>query len=124
MVIKEPKVTIGAVDEALKRHNCRERLEVLDDLLANSTTKKRVPAPPPPPGGIGLREAERKYGVAATTISGWRRKEWLRTLLDTRNTTYVDEKELLKLIKVFKPQAKRGTKAIKRELEKSHNNKK
>jgi hypothetical protein len=56
--------------------------------------KRREKAPPPPEGGIGIREAGRKYGLSRQTISRWAKDGKIKILERTSNWLYIDEKSL------------------------------
>lgn len=96
MVIKErqKRVTIGTVEETLIKHNCQERIEIMEDLKSRG----REPRREPPPGSICLREAARKYGISHPTLSRRVKDGTLKVVERTKNWLYIDESALKQLI--------------------------
>ncbi len=74
---------------------------------------RQVP-PSPPKGGIGIREAGRKYDVAPETICKWVRRGLIRVLLETKNVKYIDEAMLVKIVKIYQEAPGRGRWTVRR----------
>lgn len=103
--------------------DCPEKcVEVLMGFLEkNLEESRRRPTLPRPQGGITLREAERKYGLHRSTLSGWRKNGWITTLLETPGKVYLNEKEILKIAKE-KDGLKRGSRSMSNKLKKGEIN--
>lgn len=90
-------------------------VEYLEKDMENS---KRRPAPPPPLGGISIRAASRKYGIASSTITGWMQKGFIRVLEKRLNWTYLVESDVAEISDLHKSSPKRGWASITRKLAK------
>lgn len=90
--------------------------KVLDTLIADRQNNKRQPAPPAPKGGIGIRAAGRKCEIANPTISAWVKKGYIPVILRTKNTLYIDESELLKVVELYKKNPGQGKNTLKKLL--------
>lgn len=86
--------------------------KVIRQIIAEKHNHKREPSPPPPTGGISLRAAERKYGIANETISGWVKRGLIPVLLRTRNWLYIDEARLVEVIQRYRQNPGQGKRTI------------
>ncbi len=93
-----------------------ERERILRGYLEDKASRKRQPPPPAPPGGIGIREAGRKYNVASVNISKWVRKGFIPVLLETKNIKYIDEPTLVKVIQIYLEAPGRGRWTVRKAL--------
>lgn len=74
---------------------------------------KRQKAPPPPDGGISIREAARKYGLSNVTIWRWVNNKFIPVILETKNTTYIDESRFAEIASSYNSLPKGTRKTIK-----------
>jgi hypothetical protein len=86
---------------------------VLKTVIEDRQNHKRQPKPEPPTGGISLRAAERKYGIAHETLARWVKRGLIPILLRTPNWLYVDEAKLVEVIQRYKQNPGQGKKTIK-----------
>lgn len=87
--LERKMVTISEAERIIKESKTPgEAVERLRSL------PKRQPKPPAPEGGIGIREAARKYGISRMTVSRWANKGKIRILQRRKNWLYVDEGDL------------------------------
>ncbi len=91
-------------------------IKVLKQVEAHMENGRRQPKPPAPEGGISIRAAGRKYGIAPRTISGWAQRGYIPVMLRTRNELYVDEKKLIEVIKFYKTSPGQGKSTIRQKL--------
>lgn len=103
------RVKIG--EEELERFKVTDKRtwEMINELREK---RRREPAPAPPKGGISLRAASRKYRVPQTTISSWIKSAFLPVLLRTNVRVYVDENQLLELVRVRANNTGRGNRSV------------
>lgn len=87
---------------------------VFKQAMVHADNNKRQPKPPPPEGGISIRAAGRKYGIAPRTISGWVQRGLIPILLVTRNEKYIDETILAKIVQEYKKAPGQGKFTIRR----------
>jgi len=106
MVIKERRFLTIAEAEKIYLES-KSKQEVLSK-LADVKKRCRQPAPPAPEGGIGLREAERKYGIISETLSKWTRQGYIPVILRTANKLYVDEKTVAEIAKRYVDKGHQG----------------
>lgn len=85
---------------------------VVGQIIADRNNHRRQPKLPPPEGGISLRAAERKYGIAHETLARWVRKGLIPVLLRTPNWLYVDEAKLAEVVQRYKQNPGQGKKTI------------
>lgn len=85
---------------------------VLETVLEDRQEKKRLPAPEPPAGGISLRAASRKYGIANQTLSRWVKRGMVSVILRTENWLYVDEGKLGELIERYRQNPGQGKRTL------------
>lgn len=86
---------------------------VVNQLIINHNNNKRQPKPSPPDGGISIRAAARKYGIAHRTISRWVKAGYIPVLQHARNWLYIDEAHLANLVNIYKTNPGQGKKTIK-----------
>ena len=86
--------------------------KVVRQIIVKRNNNQRQPKLPPPEGGISIRAAGRKYGLAPRTISGWVKRGLVPILLRTSNWLYVDEAKLAEVIQKYKQAPGQGKKTI------------
>lgn len=107
MVIKRKWMPIEMVETILSENKtAEEKLDKLGREINNLPT--REPKPPAPEGGISLRVASKKYGICHQTLSSWRKKGIIKTLLETANEIYVDEVSVSTISSLYKQNPGRG----------------
>ena len=89
-----------AEETSLKPEEVTRVLEVVRVRIENG---RRQPKQNPPEGGIGIREAARKYYIPPSTIRGWITEGKVQVLLITRNWKYISENDLANELKYYKP---------------------
>jgi hypothetical protein len=109
------RVLIG-IDDIQKANILSESEKRKLTMLIREMAKKRQrpERQPAPDGSISIREAERKYGISARTISGWVSKGYIPILLRTKNWLYISEAELVKFINLYKTDQGQGKQTIKK----------
>ncbi len=96
MVTTRKRVGIPDVEALLQKYGIEEKDKLVKELKSLPVRQK---APPSPTGGISLREAERKYGVANSVISRWVQAGKIPVVKRTKNWLYIDEKYLVEFLK-------------------------
>ncbi len=75
----------------------------VQEIMKRQESRKRQPSPPPPLGGLGIREAAKRYHVPPSTISGWVKHGKIPTKLHSQYRRYIDEAALLKVLQTHFP---------------------
>ena len=84
------------------------KIEMMKALQKLRSERTREPASPAPEGGIGIREAGRKYDVHYQTIQRWVNKGLVPVLAKTDNWTYINESVVKELAEKYHQSPGRG----------------
>ena len=71
-----------------------------------------------PPGGICILDAAKKYGVSQQTISNWVKQGYISIIEKTAWRIYIDEQEVIKVVKLYKQSPGMGKWTLKKALAK------
>jgi hypothetical protein len=85
-------------------------MELVKELERLHKERTREVAPAAPEGGIGIREAGRKYNVEPRTISNWVKKGLVPVVKETANWKYISESAVADLAEKFHQSSGRGKK--------------
>lgn len=88
--------------------------ELEPEIMADKESRRRTPRPPAPAGGISIRAAARKYGIADITIRRWIKKGFVSVIpSESKYEKFVKEARIAELAAAYHSNPGRGTWAVK-----------
>ena len=96
MVTTRKRVGIDEIKAILQKHGVKQTPELVKEFQSLPVRQK---ADPPPKGGIGIREAAKKYRLHDRTISRWAQRGEIPVIKRTKYRLYINEKALIGFLK-------------------------
>lgn len=110
MVIKERKYL--TIEDAIKIRRETQSDEEFEERLRNLKARGAGQPIERPQGGIGIREAGRKYRISGKTISRWVSRGLIPVIMETPTVKYIDAKTMSEIAIRYKSDSGRGKRTV------------